>query len=157
VRYLGYRTALCLALALASINVAFFLYAYYLHWRRAGDTVIYASFAVVLLFGLWVHSRIARYAGGVIRLVSAAAAAWPIATGTKPVLSILLLWIFSMGVLSLLLGLALLFSKSFAAEFERQRVAQPVYKRHLRNGAILALAIAAAIATYNDLVHLFSL
>ena len=155
--YLGYRLALYLVFALAFINIAFLLYAHHFHWSRSGDITIYTLVVLTLWFGLWVHSRIARYAGGIIFLISAAAVVWPLASGTTPVFGTALLWMYSMGLLSLVLGCVLLFSRAFASEFERQRETQPPYKRHLRNGAIVILAIAIAIATYNDLVHLFFL
>lgn len=154
---LGYRSALFLACALACTHIAFLLYASYLGWSRFNAIAIYASAAAVIVVGLWVQSRIARYAGGIFCLISAAAAAWPAVSDGKPVLSLGLLWVISMGVISLVLGYLLLFSRTFASEFEHQRAIQPAYKGHLRTGVLLILGIAAAIATLIDILRLASL
>ena len=155
--HLGYRLALYLTLVLAAVNVAFLLYAAHMRSIPTHSIAIYASGALILAFGLWVQSKIARYLGAIFCFGCAAAVAWPIFVGDRIVMSLGLLWIISMGVLSLVIGCLLIFSKTFSKEFSFERTNQPRYKAHLRNGVIALLAIAAAVATVNDILHLASL
>jgi hypothetical protein len=155
--YIGYRSALCLTLALAAVNGCFLLYAAYIRSSLTGSLAIYAGIALTLAFGLWVQSKIARYLGALLCWVSAAAVAWPIVSGNKPVLSIGLVWVISLGLLSVAIGYVLLFSKTFATEFSYERANQPRYKALLRNGVLVVLGIAAMIATAIDIVHLASM
>jgi hypothetical protein len=69
-------------------------------------------------------------------------------------MSLSLLWVVSMGVLSLVVGYSLVFSKTFSNEFSFERANQPRYKTRLRNGGVVLLAIAAAVTAMNDVLHL---
>jgi threonine/homoserine/homoserine lactone efflux protein len=83
-----------------------------------------------------------------------ASAIWPLFSGDKIVWNIVLAWIFSMGVLSLIIACTLLFSKTSANEFAEEWEKQAGYKKALRSAFAILLLIAAMAATLNDIYNL---
>jgi hypothetical protein len=153
--YFNYRLALCLALILATIDFAFFIYVSFYIPSQRGSMALHVAIAMTIAFGLWVQSKIARYLGAVLLLIFAASAIWLPFSDHKIVWNIVLAWTFSMGALSLIIAGILLFSKTFANEFADERKKQAGYKKVLRNAFAILLLIAAAAATLNDIYNLF--
>ena len=59
----GYRAALILSALIAVVNWSVFIYVQRYLPRLGDGSAIYAIGAVLVLAGLWLQSRIARYAG----------------------------------------------------------------------------------------------
>ena len=79
----GYRTALYLSALIAAVNWSFWIYSgWYLPHLGNDAIAIYAVAAVVILIGLWLLSRIARYAGAAFYF--SLPALLPLPCGTLP-------------------------------------------------------------------------
>jgi hypothetical protein len=152
-----YRIALALTLALVLLPVGFFLYLGGIA-RFPREAVPLSSFAVVVLLGLWLQSRIFRYCGGVLFLLLGSWFVWSAYSefGQKSQL-LVDSYFFILGALYLFDGAILLFSKPFAVEFERLRTAQSKYKARLRKVFVIAVGVAIFIALWNDVVYLVDL
>ena len=72
----GYRTALYLSALIAAVNWSFLIYLRWYLPHLGNGIEIYAVAAVVILIGLWLLSRIARYAGAAIYFLSAGVVAF---------------------------------------------------------------------------------
>ena len=153
--YFGYRFVLFASLSLLAINLAVLIYVNSRSSMYVGAATIYTAAAALVALGVWLQSRIARYAGAAWCLLSVAPAIWSMLTG-RMVWSTGLLWIIPVGALSLAIGFALILSKRFATEFSEERDRQPKYKKALRKIVLVVLIVAASIAALNDLVHLFA-
>jgi hypothetical protein len=81
--YLGYRFALLATLILTAVNFAVLIHVAVHRPAFAGGVTIYTVATLLLAFGLWVHSQIARYVGAAWALLSLTSAVWPIASGGK--------------------------------------------------------------------------
>jgi hypothetical protein len=153
----GYRSALYLSALIALVHGAFFIYLLAYSSRLANGAAIYLVAALVVFVGLWLLSKIARYAGAAFYILSAGAAAFPLVISFKAlVISAALLWSVSMGALSLAGALILIFSKSFSKEFAAACEKRPVYKKYLLNAFMILIALSAIAATGNDIVDLAS-
>ena len=145
----GYRAALSLSAVIAAVNCSAFLYAQWYMPRLAEDTAVHAVAALVILLGLWLFSKIARYAGALFYFLSAAAAAfalWRFAGSTH----VGTVWAVAMAVLGLAGAVILIFSKPFAREFAAERERRPAYKKYLLHAFTLVIVIAAGGAALID-------
>jgi hypothetical protein len=152
----GYRTALYLSALIAAVNWSFLIY---LRWYLPGignDIAIYAVAAVVVLIGLWLLSRIARYAGAAFYFFSAGVVAFTLWDFGKPV-HVGVVWAVIMAVLSLAAALILIFSKPFAIEFAAEREKRPPYKKYLLHAFTLVIVLAFAAAALIDIVSFIQL
>jgi hypothetical protein len=80
----GYRTALYLSALIAAVNWSFLIYLRWYLPHLDNDIAIYAVAAVVILIGLWLMSRIARYAGAAFYFLSAGVVAFALWDFAKP-------------------------------------------------------------------------
>ena len=141
----GYRTALYLSALIAAVNWSFLIYSRWYLPHPVNDA-IYAVAAVVILIGLWLLSRIARYAGAAFYFLFAGVVAFTLWDFAKPV-NLVVVWAVTTAVLSLAAALILVFSKPFAREFTAEREKWPPYKKYLLHvfTCVVVLAVAAAI------------
>ena len=148
----GYRTALYLSAVLAVVNWSVFIYVQWYLPRLGHGSAVYAVGAMLVLVGLWLQSRIARYVGAAFYFFSAGVAAFALWGGTQ--VNVGVVWAATMAVLSLGAASILIFSKSFAREFAAVREKRPPYKKHLRTAFTLLIALAAGAAALIDIVSL---
>jgi hypothetical protein len=153
----GYKSALYLSALIAAANGSYFIYSIS-HFPSLGNGVsIYLVAAVAILGGLWLSSKVARYAGAFFYFFTAGAAAFPFLTSSKaPAMSVAIVWVVSMGVLSLCNALILIFSKTFTREFEAEREKRPTYKRYLAGALAILVGGWFVVATSIDLFSLAS-
>jgi|SRR4051794_10366130 len=153
----GYKSALYLSASIAVVHCCFFWYALN-YWPNVSNRIaIYLVFAVAVCIGLWLASKMARYVGAALYLLSAVAAVLPLFDFEKKiVMSVGSLWVVTMGTLSLAAASILVFSKPFAREFAAELSKQPTYKKHLLNVFVVAIVLSAVVATLNDIVNLAS-
>jgi hypothetical protein len=104
---------------------------------------------------LWLLSEIARYLGTAFYVFSAGAAAFALLS-SGGVMNIGIVWAVTMTVLSVAAAFALIFSKPFAKEFAVEREKRPTCKKHLLKAFTILIVLAAAGATFNDIVNLAS-
>src|SRR5467141_3099363 len=152
----GYRTALYLSALIAAVNWSFLMYSRWYLPHLGNGIEIYAVAAVVILIGLWLLSRIARYAGAAFYFLSAGVVAFTLWDFAKPV-HIGVVWALTMAVLSLAAALILVFSKPFAREFAAEREKRPPYKKYLPQAFTFAIVLAVAAATLIDIVSFIQL
>lgn len=152
----GYRTALYLSALIAAVNWSFLIYLRWYLPHIGADITIYAVAAVVILTGLWLLSRITRYAGAAFYFLSAGVAAFTLRDFAKPVHAGVV-WAVTMAVLSLAAALILVFSKPFAREFAAEREKRPPYKKYLLHAFTFVIVLAAAAAILIDIVSFFRL
>ena len=112
----GYRAALYLSGLIAALNLCFLLYVHRYLPSLGYDIAIYILAALIILLGLWLLSRIARYAGAAFYMLCAGSIVVTLWGFAKPV-SVALVWAVAMGMLSLAAALIQVFSKRFAREF----------------------------------------
>jgi hypothetical protein len=112
--------------------------------------------AVVILIGLWLMSRIARYAGAAFYFLSAGVVAFALWDFAKPV-HIGVVWAAIMAVLSLAAALILIFSKPFAREFAAEREKRPPYKKYLLHAFTFVIVLVTAAAALIDIVSFIQL
>lgn len=150
----GYRAALYLTALIAAVNCSAFLYSLWYLPRGDDSFAFHAIAALLILLGLWLFSRIARYAGAAFYFLSAGGAAFA-------------LWKFSgeanvgavggtaVAILGLAVAVILVFSKPFAREFAAERERRPVYKKYLLHTFTLVVVVAAAGAALIDVLAFF--
>jgi hypothetical protein len=151
----GYRAALYLLSLIAAVNCSLFIYSQWYLPRLGDGLAVHAVAALVILLGLWLFSKIARYAGAVFYFLSAGSAAFAFWSFAGPV-HVGVIWGATIGVLSLAAALILIFSKPFAREFAAEREKQPAYKKYLLNAFTVVIVMAAGAATLIDIVALSS-
>src|SRR5258705_12937785 len=105
---------------------------------------------MLVLVGLWLQSRIARYIGAVFYFFSAGVAAFALWGGTQ--VNVGVVWAATMAVLGLAGALILIFLKSFARGFAAVPEKQPPYKKDLLNAFTLLVFVGAAAAALIDFV-----
>ena len=74
----GYRAALYLSALIAVVNWSFFTYVQWYLPRFGDGAAIYAVGAVLVLVGLWLRSKIARYVGAAFYFLLAGVVAFNI-------------------------------------------------------------------------------
>jgi hypothetical protein len=139
----GYTATLYLSALIAAANGSAFFYSQWFLPRAGDGFAFHAIAALLILLGLWLFSRIARYAGAVFYFLSAGAATyalWKFA-GLAHVGAV---WAATMAVLGLAGTAILVFSKQFAREFAAGRERRPAYKKYLLHAFTLVIIIAAA-------------
>jgi hypothetical protein len=146
----GYRTALYLSALIAAVNWSFWIYSRW-YLPHLGNDAIYAVAAVVILIGLWLLSRIARYAGAAFYFLVAGVVAVTLWDFAKPV-NVVVVWALTTAVLSLSAALILVFSKPFAREFAAEREKRPPYKKYLLHVFTFVVVLAVAAAILIDIV-----
>jgi hypothetical protein len=146
----GYRTALYLSALIAAVNWSFWIYSRW-YLPHLGNDAIYAAAAVVILIGLWLLSRIARYAGAAFYFLVAGVVAVTLWDFAKPV-NVVVVWALTTAVLSLAAALILVFSKPFAREFAAEREKRPPYKKYLLHVFTFVVVLAVAAAILIDMV-----
>jgi hypothetical protein len=152
----GYRATIYLAGSIALLHLMFSIYAK-LTMPQLHLTPIHEVASVLVLIGLWLTSRIARYAGAAYYFLTVVSAVYAPFKVVKLVVNLTVMWAVAAAILSLVALLVLLFSKRFAAEFAAERENQPAYKRLLRHAYVGLIAIAVVFATLNDIVRLISI
>jgi hypothetical protein len=118
---------------------------------------LYILAALIILLGLWLLSRIARYAGAafyVLCVGSTVVALWGFA---KPVNVVVVVWAVAMAVLSFAAALIQVFSKRFAREFAAEREKQPSYKKCLLHAFTFMVVLAVTAGVLVDIVSFFRL
>lgn len=150
-----YRLAVYLTLAIALIECVVHLQMVFLNNRLAEGVVVRVIFPLVILFGLWIQSKVIRYVGAVWLIFAAGSVIWPLVASKGLVLSFPLILLLIVAVLDLVAAYLMLLSKSFSSEFARLRETQPKYKSTIRTGVLVVIVIVAVIATFNDVYHLF--
>ena len=146
----GYRTALYLSALIAAVNWSFWIYSRW-YLPHLGNDAIYAVAAVVILIGLWLLSRIARYAGAAFNFIVSGVVAVTLWDFAKPV-NVVVVWAVTTAVLSLAAALILVFSKPFAREFAAEREKRPPYKKYLLHVFTFVVVLAVAAAILIDIV-----
>lgn len=150
----GYRTALYLSALIAAVNGSAFLYSYWYLPRLEDGVAIHAAAALVIFAGLWLFSRIARYAGAAFYFLSAGAAALALWRFAGPV-HVGAVWGAATAILGLTCAAILVFSKPFAKEFAAERERRPLYKKYLLYALTLVIGVAAAGAVLIDVLAFF--
>ena len=147
-----YKSALYSTAAIALIE---WIAVYYLVSRNF-ERVSFsrAGIALIILFGLWIQSNIARYLGAIWFLILVASVIWPLFTLDKVNLNFVVILFLVSSALSLFVSYTLLLSKQFTTEFLHERETQPKYKKHLGKIFIVVAVLAAVIATMNDIYPL---
>jgi hypothetical protein len=151
----GYRTALYLSALIAAVNWSFLIYSRW-YFPHLGNDAIYAVAAVVILIGLWLLSRIARYAGAALYFLFAGVVAFTLWDFAKAV-NVGVVWAVTMAVLSLAAAFILVFSKPFAREFAAEREKRPPYKKYLLHAFTFVVVLAVAAAILIDIVSFIQL
>jgi hypothetical protein len=151
----NYKAVLYLSALIAVVHWSFFIYAQWDVPRLGYGAAIFAVGALVILVGLWLLSRIARYAGAAFYFFSGGAVAFALLGFGKPV-NVGVVWAVTMAVLSLVAAAILVFAKPFAREFAAAREERPPYKKHLLNAFTCLIVLAAAAAILTDIVHFAS-
>ena len=152
----GYKSALYLSALIVVLHGSFWVYSLTHLSSLANQVAIYVVAALAIFAGLWLLSNVARYLGTAFYTLSAGAAAFGFLTAKAVVMSVAVLWSASMGVLSLGVAAILIFSKSFATEFEAEREKRPGYKKNLLKVFAVLIGLCVVAATYNDIVNLAS-
>lgn len=150
----GYRTGLYLSALIAAVNGSAFLYSQWNLPRASDGLAFHAIAALLILLGLWLFSRIARYAGAVFYLLSAGAAAYALSKFAGPA-QVGAVWGVAMAILSLSGAVILVFSKQFAREFAAERESRPAYKKYFLHAFTLVIIIVAAGSVLIDVLALF--
>ncbi|MEP6836914.1 MAG: hypothetical protein ABJA75_02600 [Bradyrhizobium sp.] len=132
------------------------MYAKFFMLRASDAAAIYAVQSVLVLVGLWLQSRMARYVGAAYYLFVAGATVYGLTLLSKPIVNVGIVSIVTTAVLGLVAASILVLSKPFAREFAAEREKRPAYKKILLNAYTALIALAAAAATLADIVHLFS-
>jgi hypothetical protein len=155
--HFGYRTVLYLSASIVVAHCSFLMYAQWYFPRSIDGIRFCALFATAVVVGLWLTSKIARYGGAVFYLFCTAAAAYGLSgVNRNTVISVGIVWGVTMGVLSFVTALLLIFSRSFAKEFGTEIEKRPTYKKRLLNAFTILIVTAFAIATSFDIVALVS-
>src|SRR6478735_6481657 len=96
----GYRTALYLSALIAVVNSIFLLYVQWYLPHLGYGNALYILAALIILLGLWLLSRIARYAGAAFYMLCAGSAVVALWGFAKPVNVVVVVWAVAMAVLS---------------------------------------------------------
>lgn len=152
----GYKAALYLSALIAALNGSTFLYSHWYLPRLEDDVAIHAIAALVILAGIWLFSRIARYAGAAFYFLSAGAAALALWEFAGPV-NVGAVWGVAIAVLGLAAAVILVFSKPFAREFAAERERRPAYKKLLLNAFTIVVVAAAGAAVLIDVLAFFQM
>lgn len=147
----GYQAALYLQALIVAVNGGAFLYSRWYLPQLEDGAAFYAIAALVTLVGLWLFSRIVRYASAVFYLLSAGTtvlALWGFAGSVH----IGVVWAAAMAILSLAGAAILVFSKPFAREFAAERERRPAYKKYLLHAFTLVIVVAAGRAALIDVL-----
>lgn len=145
-----YKAAVHLVIAIALTKIIGFLYVLYRGFGTEGWAMAVAP--IVILFGLWIGSNFARYAGAIWLLVVFAGMAWFLFSyDGQVVFWPAAAWVALVGALSVAASWLLVLSRRFAAEFAYLRRTQPAYKTILRRVIFIVLVGTIAIATWNDI------
>ncbi|WP_141686410.1 hypothetical protein [Bradyrhizobium sp. LMTR 3] len=147
--------ALYLLALIAAVNCSLFIYSQWYVPRLSDGLAVHAVAALVILVGLWLFSKIARYAGAAFYFLGAGSTAFAF-WGFAGRVHVGVIWGAIMGVLSLAAALILVFSKPFAREFAAERESRPAYKKYLLHAFTLVIAVAAGAAALVDVVALSS-
>jgi len=147
-----YKSALYLVAVIALIE--FILFVDLASHNLKSATFLRVAITLLLLFGLWVQSDVARYLGAVWLLISVGTIIWPLLTVNKVIFSFPTILVFVSGALNLLVSYILL-TKRFTTEFVHQQNTQPKYKGALKRAFIVVLILAVVFVTLNDVYHLF--
>ena len=147
-----YKSALYLVAVIALIE--FILFVDLASHNLKSATFLRVAITLLLLFGLWVQSDVARYLGAVWLLISVGTIIWPLLTVNKVIFSFATILVFVSGALNLLVSYILL-TKRFTTEFVHQQNTQPKYKGALKRAFIVVLILAVVFVTLNDVYHLF--
>ena len=142
-----YNSALAFVAAIAVIEAV-------LAWYFTPGNFSLVGVTLVILFGLWVQSKVARYFGAVWFLVLVGLIVWPLFTTGNVIFSPALIPLVFWGALCLIVSYILAFSKTFTAEFLHQKETQSAYKRTLAKAFIIIVILVVVILTLNDIYHL---
>ncbi|WP_213288765.1 hypothetical protein [Bradyrhizobium sp. sGM-13] len=151
----GYRAALYLLALIAVVNCSLFIYSQWYVPRLSDGLAVHAVAALVILLGLWLFSKIARYAGAAFYFLAAGSTAFAFWGFAGP-LHAGVIWSAIIGVLCLAAAFILVFSKPFAREFAAEREKRPTYKKYLLHAFTLVVVVAAGAAALVDVVALSS-
>ncbi|MDE5453332.1 hypothetical protein GWE18_10720 [Bradyrhizobium sp. CSA112] len=152
----GYRAALYLSALIVVLNCGFFLYSQWYLPHLSYGSAFQGLEALIILIGLWLLSRIARYAGAALYIFFAGTVVFALWSFAKP-MHVGVVWAITMAVLSLAAASILIFSKPFAREFAAEREKRPPYKKYLLHAFTFVIVFAAAAATLIDIVSLVQL
>lgn len=141
---------------IAAVNCSVFLYSQWYLPHLGDGFAFHTMAALVILVGLGLFSKIARYAGAAFYFLSAGAAALALWRFSGP-MHVGVVWSGAMIVLGLAGAVTLVFSRAFAREFAAGRERRPAYKKYLLNAFILVIVVVAAAATLIDVVAFFQL
>ena len=122
--------------------------------RLSDGLAIHAVAGLVILLGLWLFSKTARYAGAGFYLLSAGAAAFALWQFAGPV-HIGAVWAVAIAILGLAGAAILIFSKQFSKEFAAERERRSAYKKYLLHAFTLAIVVAAVGAALIDVLAFF--
>lgn len=121
---------------------------------QRGGSIVFCPIALLIPFGLWLQSSLARYGGAAFMLLVAGALISPLLRMVlykhQPLLA--LLFVITAG-LNLLAAGVLVFSERFRVEFAEERKHQPAYKVYLK-WSLVAVIAAMLLATVNDIINL---
>jgi hypothetical protein len=148
----GYREALYLSALIAAVNSGLFLYAQWYTPHLGYDSAIYAVAALIVLLGLWLSSRIARYAGATFYIFWTVVVVFTLWRLTKLVVNVVVVLFVAMAVLSLAAALIQVFSTRFAREFAAERKKRPSYKKYLLHAFTFVIILAVATGILIDIV-----
>jgi hypothetical protein len=150
----GYRAALYLSALIAILHWSFLIYAK-LFMPQLNLVPVHEVASVLVLVGLWLLSRMARYVGAAYYFLTTGTAVYALVQLSKPVVNVTVVWGVATGILCLAAALILLLSKRFAREFGAERENRPAYKKHLLHAytaLIVLVAIAGAVVDIVDFV-----
>ena len=151
----GYRAALCLSALIAAVNWSVFIYVQRYMPPLADGSVIYAVGATLVFVGIWLQSRIARYAGAIFYFLSAGVFAYALWGVTQ--VNVGTVWAVTLMVLGLAGASILIFSKSFSREFAVERENRPPYKKYLLHAFTFVIISVAAAGALVDIVTFFKM
>ena len=151
-----YRLSIGLCVALTLLQLAWALYFTSLRPNALGDVLPFALVGPALIVGLWFQSKFIRYVGGVLCLIWGPITLWTALSTLNRTPFLSRATFGGIGLLLLLIGGILLFSKSFANEFANLRASQSRAKSIVRTVLVIIIAIAAAIGIFQDTLALIT-
>ena len=142
------RIAIAVLIAMAAMDLAALAY--------SRESLLFGRVCLDLAFalGLWLNSKVARYAAVGYFALSLLSALIPLANAHNIVWKSGLLWIGVIGAASIAGLYLLLFSKEFAAEFASRRAQEPPRTRMLRNAFLALIALTVVAVTLDDFYRL---
>jgi|GEM_PF-1597680 hypothetical protein len=146
-----YRAGLYLSFAAALATCLL----YGLIFPQRGGSIIFCEIVLLIPFGLWLQSSLARYGGAALMLLVAGALIPPLLSMVlvkhQPLLALLFV---ITGGLNLLAAGVLVFSEKFGVEFAEERKHQPAYKVFLKWSLVAGVIVVMLLATVNDIINL---